>query len=89
MYAFVYAHRHQRGVEPICRVLEIAPSGYYAAKLEERDPSRLSPRRPQDAVLREKTRTIHAAHVVIWRSGDVAPAAARRACGGRCAPWPA
>ncbi len=62
MYAFVDAHRHEYGVEPICRVLEIAPSGYYAAKQEECDPSRRSPRRQRDAVLREKIRTTHAAH---------------------------
>ena len=35
--AFIDAHRHLHGVEPICRVLteagtQIAPSTYYAAK---------------------------------------------------------
>jgi putative transposase len=25
MHAFVDAHRHENGAEPICRVLEIAP----------------------------------------------------------------
>ena len=66
MYAFIDAHRHEYGVEPICRVLEIAPSGYYAAKQEERDPSRRSPRRQRDAVLREKIRTTHAAHFGVY-----------------------
>jgi len=30
--AYIDAHRQEFGVEPICRVLQIAPSGYYAAK---------------------------------------------------------
>jgi len=33
MIAFVEAHRERFGVEPICRVLEIAPSTYYSAKV--------------------------------------------------------
>jgi putative transposase len=42
MISFVDAHRDEHGVEPICKVLPIAPSTYhdYAAKL--RDPSKLS-----------------------------------------------
>ncbi|MFI6428626.1 IS3 family transposase [Promicromonospora sp. NPDC050880] len=28
---YIQAHRHQFGVEPICRVLQVAPSTYYAA----------------------------------------------------------
>jgi hypothetical protein len=35
--AFIDAHRHEYQVEPLCRVLEIAPSGYYAAKQVECD----------------------------------------------------
>jgi putative transposase len=27
---YIQAHRHQFGVEPICRVLQVAPSTYYA-----------------------------------------------------------
>jgi putative transposase len=30
--AYIDAHRDEFGVEPICRVLQIAPSTYYAAK---------------------------------------------------------
>jgi uncharacterized protein YciW len=30
--ALIDAHRDQFGVEPICQVLEVAPSTYYAAK---------------------------------------------------------
>lgn len=32
MVAFIDDHRHGYGVEPICEVLPIAPSTYYACK---------------------------------------------------------
>ena len=35
----VDAHREVHGVEPICRVLGVAPSTYYAVKARERNPS--------------------------------------------------
>jgi putative transposase len=47
MVAFIDAHRASFGVEPICRVLQVAPSTYYAAKT--RPPS---PRAVRDAELR-------------------------------------
>ena len=36
---FVDDHRDELGVEPICRVLQIAPSTYYAAKRRVIEPS--------------------------------------------------
>jgi transposase InsO family protein len=53
MAAFIDAHREEYGVEPICRVLQIAPSGYYALKAEQRDPSRRCARAQRDDHLRE------------------------------------
>ena len=38
---FVDANRENYGVEPICRMLPIAPSTYYEQKAREKDPSRL------------------------------------------------
>ena len=37
---FVDANRESYGVEPICRMLPIAPSTYYEQKAREKDPSR-------------------------------------------------
>ena len=54
MVAFVDAHRDQYGVEPICRVLPIAPSSYHEQKTRQRDPSRRSDRAIRDAELREE-----------------------------------
>lgn len=48
MIAFIDDHRCVHGVGPICRVLGIAPSTYYAFKAVERDPSRASDRARQD-----------------------------------------
>ena len=53
MVRFIDDHRGQYGVEPICAVLPIAPSTYYAHKARAADPSRLSPRAQRDAVLCE------------------------------------
>jgi putative transposase len=52
MVRFIDDHRKVYGVEPICRVLPIAPSTYFRYKLLERDPSRRSLRAVSDDVLR-------------------------------------
>lgn len=52
MIAFIDDHRKTYGVEPICRVLPIAPSTYFRCKAEQRDPTRRSARAQRDAVLR-------------------------------------
>src|SRR4051794_24661399 len=39
MSAFIDEHREVFGVEPICRVLQVAPSTYYAVKAREIAPS--------------------------------------------------
>jgi len=51
MYQLVDEHREVHGVEPMCKVLQIAPSAYrrHAARL--RDPCLLSVRAQRDAVL--------------------------------------
>lgn len=56
MSAVIDELRGEYGVEPTCRVLEVAPSTYYAVKAKERNPS-LRARR--DAELIERIRRIH------------------------------
>src|SRR4030088_2683409 len=48
MIAFIDDHRAAYGVEPICRVLPIAPSTYHAHVARRADPTRLSPRAKRD-----------------------------------------
>jgi putative transposase len=51
MVAFIDDHRKAYGVEPICRVLPIAPSTYFRHKAQQADPSQRSARAIQDDVL--------------------------------------
>ena len=50
------------GVEPICRVLPIAPSTYFRHKAQQVDPSRRSARAIQDDVLKAIIRRIWEEH---------------------------
>lgn len=51
MISFVDAYRNDHGVEPICKVLPIAPSTYYEHVARRREPERLPPRAKRDAEL--------------------------------------
>jgi transposase InsO family protein len=66
MYAFLDAHRAEYGVEPICRVLEIAPSGYYASQARQADPIRRSARAQRDERLREQIRRVWRDHHEVY-----------------------
>ncbi len=52
MTAFIDEFREEFGVEPICKVLPIAPSTYRQRVLEARQPDRASARSKSDAALR-------------------------------------
>jgi transposase InsO family protein len=52
MIAFIDDHRGAYGVEPICKVLPIAPSTYFDHRAKQMDPARLSARVRRDAALR-------------------------------------
>jgi len=54
MIAFIDDHREAHGVEPICKVLPIAPSRVYAHAARRADPNRASARSRRDAELREE-----------------------------------
>ena len=51
MVGFTDAHRGEYGVEPICAVVPIAPSGYYEHKARARAPERRPPRVRRDETL--------------------------------------
>ena len=52
MIAFIDDHREAYGVEPICRVLPIAPSSYFERVAQRNDPARLSARAKRDLELK-------------------------------------
>ena len=58
MTRFIDENRHVYGVEPICKVLPIAPSTYYAQVAREGNPDRQSARVRRDARLRVQIRTL-------------------------------
>jgi putative transposase len=51
MMAFIDEHRDAQGVEPICKVLQIAPSGYRRHAARRRNPALRSKRAQRDADL--------------------------------------
>ena len=58
MKAFIDDHRERFGIEPICKVLPIAPSTYYLHAARRIDPARLPPRAKRDGVLSDQIQRI-------------------------------
>jgi transposase InsO family protein len=58
MVSFIDDHRATYGVEPICRVLPIAPSTYYAHKMRQADATKRSARAQRDELLGARIRAI-------------------------------
>ena len=58
MIAFIDDHRAEHGVEPICRMLPIAPSTYYDHLAKRAEPSRRSERARRDDALRPEIRRV-------------------------------
>ena len=61
MTRFITQHRPRFGVEPLCRVLQVAPSTYYARCAR---PS--SARQVRDEALKVQLRRVHAAHFGVY-----------------------
>src|SRR5213592_1165363 len=66
MVSFIDDHRKTYGVEPICRVLPIAPSTYFRCKAEQRDPTKRSARAQHDEELRAIIRRIWTEHHQVY-----------------------
>jgi putative transposase len=64
----VDALRGEHGVEPICRVLQFAPSSYYEVKRRERAPSR---RAVRDRELLERIRRVHGENFGVYGARKV------------------
>jgi putative transposase len=66
MIAFIDEHRAVHGVEPICRVLPIAPSTYHAHVARRGDPTKAPPRVRRDAELRPHIRRVWEENFAIY-----------------------
>ena len=66
MIAFINDQRAVHGVEPICKVLPIAPSTYQAHDAQRRDPLRQSARARRDLALRVEVRRVFDANYRVY-----------------------
>lgn len=71
MYAFIDEQRAAFGVEPICEVLQVAPSAYRRHAARARDPSLLSPRAQRDAELTPKIEQVWNANFQVYGADKV------------------
>ncbi len=58
MVSYIDDYKDRYGVEPICRVLPIAPSTYYETKARQRDPARRAPRAIRDERVKPEIRRV-------------------------------
>jgi transposase InsO family protein len=66
MIAFIDDHRAVYGVEPICKVLPIAPSTYYDHAAKRADPGKLSARAQQDIALKPQIARVFAENFEVY-----------------------
>jgi putative transposase len=66
MIAFIDDHRGLYGVEPICKVLPIAPSTYYAHAARRADPAKLSTRARLDIALQPEIVRVFKANFEVY-----------------------
>jgi putative transposase len=66
MIAFIDDHREAYGVEPICRVLPIAPSTYHEHLAQRRNPARRSARARQDMDLKPEIARVFAENFAVY-----------------------
>ena len=66
MIAFIDDQREAHGVEPICRVLPIAPSTYHADAAKRADPAKLPARAKRDAALKPEIARVFAENFAVY-----------------------
>jgi hypothetical protein len=71
MIAFIDDHREAHGVEPICKVLPIAPSTYRAHAAKRADPAKLSTRAKRDAALKSEIARVFAENFAVYGARKV------------------
>jgi hypothetical protein len=66
MIRFIDDHRADHGVEPICRVLPIAPATFYDNKAKQTDPSHLSDRAKRDEQLKPEIERVFEENLKVY-----------------------
>ncbi len=73
MVIYIDDHKNRFGVEPICAVLPIAPSTYYANKTKHRDPDRRSARAKRDDALKIEIQRVWDDNFCVYGVQSMAP----------------
>ena len=71
MRTFIDQHRHTHGVEPMCRILQIAPSGYRRHAAQQRDAKRLGQRAKRDSELTPHIERVWQANLQVYGADKV------------------
>ncbi len=71
MRDFIDKHRAKFGVEPICKVLQIAPSGYRRAAAQQRNPALLCARATRDRALMPQIQHVWQANMQVYGADKV------------------
>ena len=71
MIAFVDDHRQAYGVEPICKILPIAPLTYHAHVAKRADPAKLSARAKRDMALKAEIKRVFAENFEVYGARKV------------------
>jgi putative transposase len=71
MIAFIDDHREAYGVEPICKILPIAPSTYHAHVAKRVDPAKRSARARRDMTLKPEIARVFAANFEVYGARKV------------------
>ena len=71
MNAYIDQHRDAYGVEPICKVLRVAPSAYRRHAARQRDPGLRSARAKRDAMLMPEIERVWRANLRVYGADKV------------------
>ena len=82
MIAFIDDHRQAHSVEPICKVLPIAPSTFYAHVERRADLGKLPARARSDVALMATIRRVYEANFGVYGCARPGGSSAARAYGG-------
>jgi transposase InsO family protein len=71
MIAFIDDHREAHGVEPVCKLLPIAPSTYHDHVAKRRDPTKMSARAQRDMALKPEIERVFAENFEVYGARKV------------------
>lgn len=71
MRSFIDQHRERFGVEPICKLLQVAPSAYWRHAARQRDPALLSARARRDVFLMPHIQRVWQANFQVYGADKV------------------